>query len=52
MVFSRNLWSCLKEVKPIVMFDVERRMALEPMQGIGPHLELIFFTPIYFALLW
>ena len=33
MVFSENLWSCLKEVKPLVVFDGERRMALEPMQG-------------------
>ena len=30
---SGNLWSCLKEVKPRVMFDVERGMALEAMQG-------------------
>ena len=33
MVVSGNLWSCLKEVKPLVMYDVERVMALEPMQG-------------------
>ena len=33
MVFSGNLWSCLKDVKPLVMFDGECRMALEPMQG-------------------
>ena len=33
MVFSRNLWSCLKEVKPLVMFDGEPGMALEQMQG-------------------
>ena len=31
-VFSGNLWSCLKEVKPLVMFDGECQMALEPMQ--------------------
>ena len=30
--FAGILWSCLKEVKPLVMYDVERRMALEPMQ--------------------
>ena len=29
-----NLWSCLKEVKPLVVFDEEFRMALEPRQGI------------------
>ena len=33
MVSSGNLCSCLKEVKPLVMFDVESRSALEPMQG-------------------
>ena len=32
MVFSGNLWSCQKEVKPLVMFDGECGMALEPMQ--------------------
>ena len=30
---SGSLWSCLKEVKPLVVFDVERGMALDPMQG-------------------
>ena len=29
-----NLWNCLKEVKPLVLFDGECRMALEPRQGI------------------
>ena len=33
MGVSGNLWSCLNEVKPLVMFDVEQGMALEPMQG-------------------
>ena len=28
-----NLWNCLKEVKPLVLFDGECRMALEPRQG-------------------
>ena len=32
-MFSGNLWSCLKEVNPLLVFDGERRMALEPMQG-------------------
>ena len=32
-MFSENFWSCLKEVKPVVMFDAEHRMALELMQG-------------------
>ena len=33
MVLSGNLWSCLKEAKPLVEFDGELGMALEPMQG-------------------
>ena len=33
MVFLGNFWSCLTDVKPLVMFDVECRMALETMQG-------------------
>ena len=32
-MFSGNLWSCLKEVKPLVVFNGECGMALEPMQG-------------------
>ena len=32
-VSQGNLWSCLKEVKPLVMYDVECGMTLEPMQG-------------------
>ena len=31
-MFSGNLWSCLKEVKPLVVFDGERWKALEPMR--------------------
>ena len=30
---SGNLWSCLKEVKPFVVFDVEGMIAVEPMEG-------------------
>ena len=32
-MFSGNLWSCLRKVKPFVMFDGECGMALEPKQG-------------------
>ena len=32
-MFSGNLWSCLKEVKQFVVFDGERGMAPETMQG-------------------
>ena len=30
---SGNLVSCLKEVKPLVVYDGEQGIALEPMQG-------------------
>ena len=33
MGVSSNLLSCLKEAKPLVMYDVECRIALEPMEG-------------------
>ena len=40
--FSGNLWSCLKEVKPLVMCDVECGMAPEPMHGnpASSHVDL------------
>ena len=28
-----NLWTCLKEVKPLVVFDGESAVPVEPMQG-------------------
>ena len=33
MGFSGNLWIAVKDVKPLVVYDVEHRMAMEPMQG-------------------
>ena len=30
---SGNVWSFLKEVKPLVVYDVERGMAMEPIEG-------------------
>ena len=33
MVFSGNLSSFLKGVKPLVMYDEDRGMVMEPMQG-------------------
>ena len=33
MVVSGNLSSFLKEVKPLVLYDVDREMVMEPMQG-------------------
>ena len=40
------------EVKPLVMYDGEQGIVLEPMQGIGLNLELIWATPRYFTFLW
>ena len=33
MGVSGNLWISLKDVKPLGVYDVEREMAMEPMQG-------------------
>ena len=33
MVFSGNLSRFLKGVKPLVLYDVDRGMVMEPMQG-------------------
>ena len=33
MGVSGDLFSCLKEVKPLVMYNGEQGIALEPMQG-------------------
>ena len=31
-----SLWRCLNEVKPLVLYNVERRMALAKMYGNRP----------------
>ena len=49
MGVSGNLWSFLKEGKPLLVYDVERRMAIEPKQEKGFNLELIWGTLSYFA---
>ena len=41
----------VKEVKPLVVYDVECEMAMDSMKGNVLHLELIWGTPIYFAFL-
>ena len=51
MGVSVNLWIFLKDVKPLVVYDVERGMALEPKRGMGLHLKLIWGTLSYFAFL-
>ena len=48
---SGNLWSCLKEVKPLVVFDGECGWLWSQSRGIRPHLDLIRGTLSYFALL-
>ena len=30
---SKGFWSFLNEVKRLALYDVERKMAMEPMQG-------------------
>ena len=51
MSVSGNLWIFLKHVKPLVLYDVEFGMPLEPVQGNAFHLELIWGTSINFAFL-
>ena len=51
MVFSANLSSFLKGVKPLVLYDEDRVMVMEPMQGNWPHLNLIWGKTIDFAFL-
>ena len=41
MVVSGNLWIVVKDVKPLVVYDVECGMALDSMKGNVLHLELI-----------
>ena len=51
MCVSENLWIFLKDVKPLVVCDMEQGMAIKQCRGNALHLELIWCTPIYFALL-
>ena len=39
------------EVKLFVVYDGEQGIFLEPIQGIGLNLELIWATPSYFTFL-
>ena len=36
MGVSENLWSVVKEVKPLVVYDVECEMAMDSMKGKCP----------------
>ena len=51
MGVSGNLWIVVKDVKPLVVYDVECEMAMDSMKGNVLHLDLIWGTPIYFAFL-
>ena len=51
MGVSENLWIVVKDVKPLVLYDVECEMAMDSMRGNVLHPELIRGTPIYFAFL-
>ena len=51
MGVSGNLWIVVKDVKPLVVYDVECEMAMDSMKWNVLHLELIWGTPIYFAFL-
>ena len=51
MGVSANLWIVVKDVKPLVVYDVECEMAMDSMKGKCAHVELIWGTPIYFAFL-
>ena len=33
MGVSGNLWIVVKDVKPLVVYDMDRRVVMEPMQG-------------------
>ena len=47
MLFSGIRWSSLKEVKPLVVWDWERWVPLDPIQFIGPRLELIWYMELF-----
>ena len=51
MGVSGNLWILVKDVKSLVVYDVEREMAMDSMKGKCASFELIWGTPIYFAFL-
>ena len=51
MGVSGHLWIFVKDVRPLVVYDVERGMAMEPKQGKYATFELTWVTPIYFAFL-
>ena len=51
MCVSGNFSSCLKEVKPLVVYDGEQGIVMEPMRAIGLILVLIWATPRYFTFL-
>ena len=51
MGVSVNLWIVVKDVKPLVVYDVECAMAMDSMNGKCASSWVIWGTPIYFAFL-
>ena len=51
MGVSGNLWIVVKDVKTLVLYDVESETAMDSKKGNVLHLELIWGTPINFAFL-
>ena len=51
MCVSGNLYNCLKEVKPLVVYGVERTMVLEPVQVNRASSRLDLGSPRYFTFL-
>ena len=49
MGVSGNLWIVVKHFKPLVVYDVERGMAMDPMQGKLASSQINFgYTEQYF----
>ena len=48
---SQGLCSFLKEVKPLVLYDVEHGIVMEPMKGKWASSRVDLGTPSYFAFL-
>ena len=51
MGVSGNLWIVVKDVKPLVAYDVECEMAMDSMKGKCASSCTDLGTPIYFAFL-
>ena len=50
-MFLEESQSCLKDVKPLVVYDGEQGIALSQCRGLGVNLELIWATASYVTFL-